>query len=225
MFRLRKSWCVVMHMLGDRGFIIPEDSKFYCLECDIAMNPDENNCDCYNNFIAWVGDDEREARKEMSVVFSNKKQEQVMTFWTNQYGVGDVQKIQEQMRQNEIKHAVVVHNNKITSNAGTAMKNLKNQGFFIEPFHEDEVQYVVTRSKLVPKHIICTKAKMDEILKVYNVTKQQLPEIKTSDPVIRYIGAARGHLIKIVRPSESVGSVLIDGERKPLFDIYYRIVV
>lgn len=227
MYRIRKSWCVVMHMLGDRGFVIPDESKYYCLDCDAAMNPDENTCDCYNNFIEWVGEDESEARKIMTVIFSKKSDptQQVMTFWTTQCGVGDVQKIQEQMTESEVSHSILVHNNKITSNAATAMKNLRVQGRIVEVFHEDEVQYVVTRSKLVPRHIICSKAKMEEVLGAYKVVKTQLPEIKITDPIIRYIGAVRGQLIKIVRPSESVGHISNKGDRKELYDIYYRIVV
>lgn len=234
MIKLRKSWCVVMHMLADRGFVIPNDSKFYCEICDMTMNPDEDDCECYNNFISWLGDDEFEARKHMTMIFSKPLSTgsvSIMTVWTFNCGLGDIRKIDEQMThppgedENGVKHAIIIHSNKITSEAAKAAKNLKNLGHTIEPFHEDEVQYVVTRSKLVPKHVICSKAKKEEILKTYNVTKEQMPEIKSTDPIVRYIGATRGQLIKIYRPSESVGHVTIGTQKKDLFDIYYRIVV
>lgn len=209
-----------MHMLEDRGYEISEDSKYYCSECDKTMGSD--TCECYNEFVNWVGENEDAARSEMTVIFSKKdKSHQIMTFWTTNYGVENVRKIEEQMTQNGVKHSIVVYNNKISANAGNTMKNLKIQGFIIEPFHESEVQYVVTRSSLVPKHIICSKAKAEEVLKAYNITKNQLPEIKAGDPVVRYIGAVKGQLIKIVRPSESVASK--DG--KILYDIFYRLVV
>lgn len=216
-----------MHMLGDRGYVVPEDSKYYCLECEKDMNPDAGKCECYDNFISWVGEDEADARKEMTMIFSKKTdpKQKIITIWTNQCGGPDIQKVEEQMEQNEVFHSIVVHNNKITSSAAVAIKNLKIQGHIIDPFHESEVQYIVTRSKYVPKHIICGKAKTEEILKAYNVTKAQLPEIQSTDPVIRYIGARKGQIIKIVRPSESVGFITAAGEKKILYDIFYRIVV
>lgn len=224
MIRLYKSWCVVMHMLGDRGYEIPEDSKYYCQECDKDMLSDGERCNCYNNFIEWVGDNESDARKKMVMIFKSKK-DSVMTFWTSQCGGSDIQRVEEQMNENGVFHSILVHNNKITSSAANAIKNLKIQGHLIEPFHEGEVQYVVTRSKLVPKHIICGKKKTEEILKAYNIEKHQLPEIQSTDPVVRYIGARRGQVIKIVRPSESIGFLRTPSEKKVLYDIFYRIVV
>jgi DNA-directed RNA polymerase subunit H (RpoH/RPB5) len=221
MYNIRRSWCVVMHMLLDRGYIIPEDSKYFCLNCEDRLNPDQDDCDCYKNFIDWVGDEENSG-KEMSLIFYKKDETQkIMTFWISNYGVGDVRKIEDQMTQNDVKHSIVVHKNKISSSANTAIKNLKIQGLTIESFHEKDVQYIVTRSRLVPKHIICAKTTTDKILESYNVTKSQLPEIKAEDPIVRWIGAKKGQLIKIVRPSESVGSV----SEKKFYDISYRIVV
>jgi len=218
-------------MLEDRGYEVPDDSKYYCAECDPAMGSDD--CECYNSFVDWVGEDEDAARSEMTVVFAKRDgSHQIMTFWTTNYGVENVRKIEEQMTQHGIKHSIVVYTNKISSNAGNTMKNLKIQGFIIEPFHESEVQYVVTRSSLVPKHIICSKTKAEEVLKAYNITKDQLPEIKSTDPIVRYIGARKGQLIKIVRPSESVASVFLQNpgtgaskDGKIFYDIFYRLVV
>lgn len=231
-----------MEMLSDRGYEIPEDCIFCCTDesspelrsqrkCSgffsVDANSDDEKCSCYENFISWVGDDEILARKEMSYIFAKKKslENKILIIWSFQCGIQDVQKINEKMDDEKVQRAIVVYCNKITPSGASSLKNLKNMGKLIEPFQESELQYNVTKSKWVPKHIICDKAKKDEILKQYNVPGSQIPSIKSTDPVIRYLGAAKGKMIKILRPSESIGYITIGQEKKQLFDIYYRIVV
>ncbi len=220
---LFNSWKTVMEMISDRGFDVGEKYIYACDACR-KYRSIEPECDCFSKFVKWVGDDKIEARKEMSVVFC-KGSKKIITFWIFQFGVSDVQKIFEQMEEQEVSHAVVIYGNKVTSTASKAIKQLVVQKKIIESFHENELQYNVTKSEWVPRHIICSKDKKEEILKMYNVKKEEIPFIKSTDPVVKYLGAVRGQLIKIVRESESVEYVTTAKEKKDLYDISYRIVV
>lgn len=72
----------------------------------------------------------------------------------------------------------------------------------------------ITRHFLVPKHLILSKDEENEILKKYNITKEELPKIKVSDPAILSLKPKQGDIVKIDRRS-------VYGD-----DIsYYRVVI
>ncbi|MEM4318677.1 MAG: DNA-directed RNA polymerase subunit H [Candidatus Pacearchaeota archaeon] len=68
---------------------------------------------------------------------------------------------------------------------------------------------------LQPKHSILSKKEGEELLEKYNISKEQLPKIKVSDPALPK-EAKVGDIIKIERKSE-------EGEGKKV--VYYRVVV
>lgn len=72
---------------------------------------------------------------------------------------------------------------------------------------------------LVPEHQIVKEEEEERILKSMNATKDELPKIRKSDPVIRILESAYGHieegtLIRILRESKTAG-----------VSIAYRVVV
>ncbi|MEM2816957.1 MAG: DNA-directed RNA polymerase subunit H [Archaeoglobaceae archaeon] len=67
---------------------------------------------------------------------------------------------------------------------------------------------------LVPKHEILREEEVEELLKLLGVSKEQLPKIKASDPIIKEIGAKPGDVVKITRKSLTAG-----------VSIFYRLVV
>ena len=72
----------------------------------------------------------------------------------------------------------------------------------------------ILKHRLVPKHRIMSEKEVEELLKKYGITKDKLPKILASDPVIKAIGAKVGDVIEITRKSP------IAGQTK-----YYRVVV
>jgi DNA-directed RNA polymerases I, II, and III subunit RPABC1 len=214
-FYLFRSYCTVIEMLKDRGYIIPEEYNYKI---------DEH----YQDFIEWMGGDEfdmEEAHNNLQLCFEKESGVKILTFWFIPLGKNDVQTISETLIDQNVKNAIVVHTNKITPCAGPVIKDLRVQKFFIEPFLQSELQFNITKHKYVPKHIICSAKKKADVLQKYSVTKDQLPRILSSDPVCRYLGAAKGQLIKIIRPSDSIPEITIKGDKKDLFDVTYRIVV
>ena len=78
--------------------------------------------------------------------------------------------------------------------------------------HEEEID--IFKSGIIPKHIILSEDEKAAVLKQYNVTIKQFPRIKSSDPVVKRLGAKRGDIIKIIRTDSDIGEYN-----------YYRVVV
>ncbi len=72
----------------------------------------------------------------------------------------------------------------------------------------------ITEHELVPVHEVLSSKDKKTLLEKYSITKEQLPKIKVSDPVIKHIKAKAGDIVKIVRNSPTAGK-----------SEYYRIVV
>lgn len=60
-----------------------------------------------------------------------------------------------------------------------------------------------TRWQLVPRHELLTPTEKKDLLTRYHLKDEQLPRIKSSDPVAKYYGLSRGN----VRPCPSGGFV------------------
>lgn len=216
LYKLWRSLKTTIEMIGDRGYKIDEDLP--TLEEFIEMHDDTSI---------------EEVKKQMTTIFKKEKVGPIAAFWKNSLGNNDIQEIYESMKQMDVKKAVVIYVNKITPTAATALRHLRVQKIIIDSFSEAEMQYNVSRHEEVPRHIICTAAKKAKILEDYSVTVEQLPQIKTTDPQVRYWGAVKGQLIKIMRKSDSIPEVSvpcfqptyeIEEENKVLYDVSYRYV-
>jgi DNA-directed RNA polymerase subunit H len=69
-------------------------------------------------------------------------------------------------------------------------------------------KFDVREHMLVPEHILLTEEEAAEVLKRYNITPGQLPKIKTSDVVVKQIGAKPGDILKITRKSLTAGKAV-----------------
>jgi DNA-directed RNA polymerase subunit H (RpoH/RPB5) len=77
-------------------------------------------------------------------------------------------------------------------------------------FFVDELIANPIGNRMVPKHELCTKGMVDELLRKHSITIDALPKILLRDPIVRWYGWEIGDVIKITRPN---------GE------LYYRMVV
>ncbi len=66
----------------------------------------------------------------------------------------------------------------------------------------------------VPKVRILSEDEAEELLKKYHITKDMLPKILSTDPVVVEIGAKPGDILELRRNSPVAGE-----------SIYYRVVV
>ncbi|MCD6202993.1 MAG: DNA-directed RNA polymerase subunit H [Methanophagales archaeon] len=66
----------------------------------------------------------------------------------------------------------------------------------------------ILEHELVPLHEVMTEREVEELLNKYKIKKEQLPKIKSSDPVIREIKAREGDVVRITRKSRTAGKTL-----------------
>ena len=72
----------------------------------------------------------------------------------------------------------------------------------------------IQKHVIVPKHEIMKEEEVTKMLKMFNVTKSQLPKIPHSDPIVKILDAQVNDIIKITRQSDT-------NVKSP----YYRVVV
>ena len=77
----------------------------------------------------------------------------------------------------------------------------------------------ITKHELVPQHIVLSPEEEISFLEKYNITRNNLPLIKSSDPIIKAIEESdnislKGKIIKIIRYNSPAGE-----------GVYYRYVI
>lgn len=76
-------------------------------------------------------------------------------------------------------------------------------------FFVDELVANPISNKLVPKHELCTKDMIDELVYNKSITIQSLPKMLLKDIIVRWYGWKVGDVVKVIRRDET----------------YYRIIV
>jgi DNA-directed RNA polymerase subunit H len=66
-------------------------------------------------------------------------------------------------------------------------------------------EFDVMSHQLVPKHEVISEKEVEDVLNRFELTKDQLPKILITDPVVKRIGAKVGDVIKITRESPTAG--------------------
>jgi DNA-directed RNA polymerase subunit H len=70
-------------------------------------------------------------------------------------------------------------------------------------------EFDIRNNVLVPKHEVLPKEEAEALLRNFKITPYQLPLIKSSDPVVKALGANPGDIIKITRKSPTAGKAVV----------------
>ena len=98
-----------------------------------------------------------------------------------------------------MKHAIIIFNNTITSAAKKTIENLVDHE--IELFELCEMQFNITKHYLQPKFLKLTD---EEISSIDKSSKFGLPIMKSIDPISRFYNYKKGNIIKICRNDNSI---------------------
>jgi len=91
----------------------------------------------------------------------------------------------------------------------------KKEGVFIETWLSENLEINISRSELNPKMRKISSEEVNELKKRYELQSlNELPKIRHTDPMAKYLGARTGMVLEIKRPSETTG-----------ITIGYRVVV
>lgn len=63
----------------------------------------------------------------------------------------------------------------------------------------------ILKHQLVPEHVILSEEEAKKVLEEMKIHAEQLPRIRTDDPVVKAIGAKEGDILKIIRESPTAG--------------------
>ena len=198
---IRKIWksrVTVLDMLIDRGYNVSEDDRV-----------------TYEEFEEWVGDDDEETIMEnMTVIYERPKNKIYVTWIKGNLGTV-IKNIVLDMKENECTESIIVISATTTNASNEIIKTLWKQKTYIWVFNMDYISINISKHSYVPKHEICSVKETKRLKNQYSVENPQIPKILADDPMVRYLGAVKGQLIRITRNSDTQPGNKV---------IYYRIV-
>lgn len=129
--------------------------------------------------------------------------------WHSEYKMGiGIRDVINKLEEMEVKKAMIVVDGGITPGCREILGNIrKTKSIIVDIWTLDESMLFVPDHVLVPHHEICSMSKKREVLKSYGIklvdARVKLPNIKHNSTMVKYLGAKKGQLIKIIRPCET----------------------
>ena len=143
----------------------------------------------------------------------------MVMFFNDQHGgklgLAPIRELVSIMEEHGCKEALLVVHEGLTAPASALLKELElKTGLFVTAFNADTLLYDIWEHAAVPRHTLLTPGERATLLRELKCTADQLPRMMREDPMARYMGLRCGDVVRIERPSITVGT-----------DLYYRVVV
>lgn len=109
-------------------------------------------------------------------------------------GIASINRLQKAMKDAEIERGIIVTDGRYTHAVKQGAKKKK-----IELLPKTFPAFDLFEHTLVPKHEILEDDEKTQLLAKYRVQPYQLPQISSSDPAVKAIGAQPGDILRIIR--------------------------
>lgn len=143
----------------------------------------------------------------------------MIIIWHLEHKMGlGIRDVVNKLEELNIKKAMIVVDGGITPGCREMLGNIrKTKCITIDIWTLQESMVYVPDHVLVPEHKICSITEKKQLLKSYGIkpqnAKTQLPIIRHDATIIKYLGAKKGQLIKIIRESETDPDSMIESFR------------
>jgi DNA-directed RNA polymerase subunit H len=115
-------------------------------------------------------------------------------------GIVAMNNLYKVMKEKEIDRALVVTEGRYTHAVKQTAKK-KN----VELLPKSFPVFDIFEHALVPKHEILSEKETKQLLTQYKIQPYQMPQVKSTDPAVKAIGAKPGDVLRIIRKSSTAG--------------------
>lgn len=209
--RLWRAWRTVHEMVADREYELAEEEVSISLDRfrDEYCNPDGS---INRGKLQFSARPSESMLKKFTPPATDANPDPVPDcgpIWVEflsdkQFGVAQIRQFAQYTITNNYKTGIMVTHVPLSPAARKSLAGVENLTK-IECFLEDDLLVNITHHELVPKHVLLSREEKIALLKRYRLKETQLPRILQKDPVARYLGLKRGHVVKIIRNSETAG--------------------
>jgi len=153
--------------------------------------------------------DVSDMKKSMSkgMIFKDSKLPSIIVLWISERKLGaNVRDVVDVLEKKNASHALVVADEGVTPQAKETLRLLRTtKKIFIDVWTIRESMIFTPDHVLVPPHRICSVQEKKKIYTCYGLQSKEvkIPKIRHDDVMIKYLGASKGQLIEIIRPSET----------------------
>jgi DNA-directed RNA polymerase subunit H len=115
-------------------------------------------------------------------------------------GIALMNALYKLLKEKKLERAIVITEGRFTHAAKQGAKKRK-----VELLPKSFPVFEIFNHKLVPKHEILSEKEKSQILVQYKIQPYQIPQIKSTDPAVKAIGARPGDMLKVIRKSATAG--------------------
>jgi len=116
-------------------------------------------------------------------------------------GIAMMNSLYKMLEEKSLDRAIVITEGRFTHAAKQGAKKKK-----VELLPKTFPVFEIFDHKLVPKHEILDEKEKKAVLANYKIQPYQMPQIKSTDPAVKAIGAKPGDMLKIIRKSATAGA-------------------
>lgn len=130
------------------------------------------------------------------ILAENEKEERILAVFPDEpkLNISTIKEIVNLLQDNEVYHGIIVYKENITASAKKLIESLED--FEIETFAKKELQYNLTKHRLVPLHEKIPDEEAKEIVKKFGT---KLAILLRGDAVSKFYNYKHGDLIRITR--------------------------